>query len=619
MNGPTIRRKVGTLRPSQIIHTFGVGAIVDLPRLCVMVMGLDDWQPRQDGRIAEPRLLAAVQRELGAQVQALIHPPIDPEESAVGKNPFEAAELVGVPVAAFPRWMLCPFCRLLAPVSSGLFELKANPMRPDDTRYVHVNCQKKGKAPTAVPARFVSACARGHLDDFPWVAFVHRNRPGCAGQLRLFEMGATGEAADIVVKCEACVTSRKMSEAFGPSAAEQLPPCSGRRPHLRDFEPACDQRPRPILLGASNSWFPITLTALSIPRAEDRLGNLIEENWVVLEQVTSQEVLEYALKTGQLTDLSEFSKDQVWAALEKARAGASAGETAQDLKVPEWEVLSQPDPSRNGSILQLTPVAPPREYSQLIESVVLVERLREVQALVGFARIESPTDSSDGASVPADKRAPLARKPPTWAPASEIRGEGVFVHFREAAIEEWLKRPAVQEWESTLLAAYRGWRTARNLSPTETGFPGMRLALLHSFSHALMRQLAVECGYSAASIRERLYALSKEDGGPMAGVLFYTAAPDSEGTLGGLVALGRPEFLGRHIEEALARAALCPADPLCAEHRPQVDGTALHGAACHACMFAPETACERGNRFLDRGLLVPTVEREDLAFFPWGE
>ena len=60
---------------------------------------------------------------------------------------------------------------------------------------------------------------------------------------------------------------------------------------------------------------------------------------------------------------------------------------------------------------------------------------------------------------------------------------------------------------------------------------------------------------------------------------------------------------------------LCASDPLCAEHHPIKDGLTLHGAACHACLFLPETSCERGNKYLDRSVLVSTVESEDLAFF----
>jgi hypothetical protein len=137
----------------------------------------------------------------------------------------------------------------------------------------------------------------------------------------------------------------------------------------------------------------------------------------------------------------------------------------------------------------------------------------------------------------------------------------------------------------------------------------------HSFAHALIRQLTLECGYSTASIRERIYSLAPDqDEGPMAGVLLYTAAPDSEGTLGGLVGLGTPELLGRHIDGALEQVQDCASDPLCAEHSGLHDGT-LHEAACHACLFIPETSCERGNKYLDRSVLIPTVNRQELALF----
>ena len=97
-----------------------------------------------------------------------------------------------------------------------------------------------------------------------------------------------------------------------------------------------------------------------------------------------------------------------------------------------------------------------------------------------------------------------------------------------------------------LQQATRNWRARRGLDPNE-GVPTARFVLLHTVSHLLMRQVALECGYSAASIRERLYCRQAGDteGPPMAGILLYTAAPDSEGTLGGLVALVRTSAAGR--------------------------------------------------------------------------
>lgn len=607
--------RVGEVRPSQLLHTFGVGSIIDLPHLSVMVMGLDDWSPAYATEIGEERLLQAVQGQLGPQVKSLRVPPIQPEGS---DNPFDGSAQVGVPVATFPRWMLCPHCRLLAPRDSDLFQLKSDPIRPDRARYVHANCSKAGAPPTVLPARFLVACEKGHLDDFPWHYFVHKGPSTCTGAIRLLELGVSGEAADIMVKCDACEAVRRMSEAFGEEGKQAMPACRGRHPHLRDFdEHGCDQQMKAILLGASNSWFGLTLTALSVPTEVDTLGQLVEAQWVTLEKVTSREVLTAFRAIGQLQPFLHVTDDALWAAIERKRGGggSEAGE-ARSLKAPEWQVFSKPAGAPRLPDFQVTEVPPPADYRQYLRRVVLVEKLREVSACIGFTRITSPGDFAESGDLPEEHRAPLSRRPSLWVPAAEVRGEGIFLQFDEQAIQAWAAQPAAQAFENDAFKAHIRWRRARRLPEPRAGFPGVRYMLLHSFAHALMRQFALECGYTVASIRERIYALPpNDDDGPMAGVLLYTAAPDSEGTLGGLVSLGAPHILGRHIAGALDAMRLCASDPLCAEHTPLTEPQTLHGAACHACLFAPETSCERGNKYLDRSLLVPTVDREGLQFF----
>jgi hypothetical protein len=166
-----------------------------------------------------------------------------------------------------------------------------------------------------------------------------------------------------------------------------------------------------------------------------------------------------------------------------------------------------------------------------------------------------------------------------------------------------------------LRRAHQEWRKRRGLDPA-AGWPGERYVLLHTLAHALINELALECGYAAASIRERIYA--EAPGGerpPMAGLLLYTAAPDAEGTLGGLVRLGQAELAGPLFARALERMRLCAADPMCANHCPDVNEDVLHGAACHACLFVPETSCERGNRYLERATLCETLVGAGIGFF----
>lgn len=430
-------------------------------------------------------------------------------------------------------------------------------------------------------------------------------------ELQFAEEGVGGEAADVRVRCLTCNTGRALSEAFEKT---YVIPCSGRRPQLRDVDPTgCRERMRPILLGASNSWFPISLSALTIPQQTDKLPQKVDEHWALLQKATSIIFLQAWRASNQLNAFAKYTDEQIWAAIEAKRSGGGGGAGSEDLKTPEYRVSTNPSAANSGTWFRVREVPAPAPFSWCFERVVLAERLREIRALIGFTRIESPFDA-DGGAVPADRRGQISRLAPKWVPASETRGEGLFLQFRESEIEKWVKGNATRDAE--FFGAHKQWRALRRIPNPEAGYSGLRFTLLHSFAHSLIRQFALECGYSAASLRERIYSKNPdEEDGPMAGILIYTAAPDSEGTLGGLVALGEPVALGRHIEAALVAMRLCTSDPLCAEHNPPQDGLTRHGAACHACLFASETSCERGNRYLDRSVLVPTVERSDLAFF----
>jgi len=594
---------VGELRPSQLLHTFGVGSTVELPELTTLVLGLDEWPEVLGHAVSEPRLLAAVRAEVGQQVERLLTPPVVPE-----------GESAGVPVAPFPRWLRCPVCNLLAPIDDGLFKLKPDPWRPERTTYVHEGCSKSRsrRPPTAYPARYLMTCANGHLDDFPWVEFVH-GPVACRGTLRLVALGQGGRPGDIQLSCDGCGRRRRLSQAFGIEARPFLPPaCRGRHPHLGVTD-ECTEEPVTILLGASNSWFPVQISALSIPSRAGEIANAVNEAWAELEPLPpGAEMLRYALRNvpglkrlGMLAN--DEGEDAVVEAIEQRRNGLSDGDPT-DLRGPEWDVFCAAGDAPETPEFRLRRVELPRAFADPLADVVLVERLREVSALRGFTRLNAPDDigTRGGAIVR------LARDQPRWLPCSEVRGEGIFLRFREDRVIEWEGQYRASGAATKLRAAHRAWRERRGLDPDE-GWPGERYVLLHSFAHALIREFALECGYTASSIRERIYAAAGEE--PMAGVLLYTAAPDSEGTLGGLVSLGEPDELGPLLRQALERAQLCSSDPLCAEHDPRSDSS-VHVAACHACQFASETSCERGNRFLDRGALIPTLADTNTAYFP---
>jgi hypothetical protein len=182
---------------------------------------------------------------------------------------------------------------------------------------------------------------------------------------------------------------------------------------------------KPMLQGASNLWFPVIISPLSVPQAADDLGRLVEENWAILDKATSIDVLKAFRMIGQLKDLTKYSDDQIWDAIQKKIQGTGEEiEDPDDLKSPEWKVFSNPTKAMESRTFKLRVVVPPTDYAKYFEKIVLVEKLKEVRALVGFTRIMSPRDFDNAAELPADNRAVISRNDPAWLPASETRGEG---------------------------------------------------------------------------------------------------------------------------------------------------------------------------------------------------
>jgi len=582
-------------------------------------MGLDYWDKARCLPLSEPRLLRAIQRAYGGHIQEIRNGPKQPE---TGNNPFPL-DPSGVPTSVFPRWLRCPLCSTLAPLESGLFKLQTEAFRTDRTRYIHEGCQRRGtrtdsSMPAAVPSRFVVACEHGHLEDFPWDSFVHRGSSCSTPRLRLFESGVSGEAADVMVRCESCEKARPMSEAFGRKSDISCAPCNGYHAHLHGSESGCSGQVKTLLIGASNSYFPISVSVLSLPSTTNPIEPLLQRYWPNLASVLEKAEVAFLRRRGELGELDAYSDDQIWEGIERLRNPSDDQPNASDadIKRPEWQMLS----ASHGSILteRLTATAAssvPPAFARFFTKVVLVERFTEVRALVGFTRIESAGDMSELDSIPAERRAPLSRRKSKWVPGVEVKGEGVFIQFNEFELAKWEGKKQVTDRVRSLQLAHSNWCNSRQWMAKKPSAPTARYGLLHTLSHLLMREMGIRCGYGTASLRERIYCASANDNdGPMAGIFIGTSSSDSEGTLGGLVALGQPNVLEEILRAALLRASLCSSDPICASYDPS-QGQKLHGAACHSCSFVPETSCERSNSFLDRALVVETIDALSASFF----
>lgn len=621
-------RRVGAVRPSHLMFTAGVGSLVDLPNFSVLVKGLDSWSYSgvTDYDIDEPRLRAAVNRSL----QRYGRSRIDQLRAAPWLEGGDtdprgfAAQQVGVPVIPFPQWLRCTACNVLAAADSDEFAfVNSNPRAPHEARFVH-DC-KSGK-PLAVAARFTLVCTNGHLDEFPYTAYVHHGQ-ACGKvprpKLRMKDHGGN-QAANVTIECVACGSKRNIREAMGERGRRKLPRCRGRHPHLGTYEPnGCDRDPVLMVAGASNQWFPLTLSALALPKGQGGdIDKLLDDHWPELQTVTDRGQLDFMAGLPAYSFLKQFDADALFAAIVARKQGGeksapSAPEVQADLFGPEWEALSGPVPPP-GDDFALRQVPVPAHLGDFFSDLRQVERLREVRALIGFTRLDAPDPESPEIAT----RVELSRGRQKWVPASEVRGEGIFVRVRDDLMADWVARMEKSPHMEAHREAYGRFRVNRksdrmtsDFDPFQ-GWPGPRYIALHTLSHLLIRTIALECGYSSASLAERIYAGNEQN--PRTGILIYTAVPDSEGTLGGLVSLAEEREFDRIVRRALADARHCSADPLCAERLPHDPEDYLHGAACHVCLFVSETTCERGNRFLDRRFLVPLSGEREPVLTPAG-
>ena len=601
-------KPIGELRRSAAIQTFGPGAVVDFRSkdapISGVVCGLEEWDRnfpppglRNPQTIREERL----QKKLNVKCFRL-----SPVRDPVSAQDKERA-LVAV---RFPQWLQCPKCELIGP------EDKWNSAPGDAARWCTAcTLSSPGRKNVyAVPVRFVTACEHGHLDEFPWHIWV-QHKEGCTNRHGFLQLTSEQAGlAGIILSCPKCQHRRSMDGIFsirGGSSA--IPTCRGRRPWLAAPPETCPvpKTVRVLQRGASNLYFPMLESALSIPPWSDRLQEAIGVLWEPLAASQPDKRAGYVrLLEAELKDVLhefELTPEQLGEEIER-RIHVHENIDTDNLRLEEYRQLSAGVPTAGiDREFEIRPRVVPADIKSTISRLVKVVRLREVRALKGFTRINPPGDPA-GANV-----ASVSLQKLDWLPAIEVRGEGIFLTLNEEMLSSWEERQPVKDRASAINLRYeQDWRARYGKSSSPPREISARFLLVHTFAHAVMRQLTLDCGYSSSALRERLYVDRGET--PMAGLLIYTASSDDDGTLGGLQRQGDPERAGRIITAAIQAQKWCSSDPLCIQDvlAPR-DGFSL--AACHACVLAPETACEEFNWFLDRAMLVGTPTDCDIGFF----
>lgn len=623
MNGKPKVPPAGELRQSQLITTFGPGAMVDLPDHSVVIGGLDHWSfSGERRRIFEDRLETRLRTMLALKELALYAPP-------VAEDGDEGRGRSGVTAFMFPAWFVAQAETSYRDGGGRVY--RSRPL-------IHFSGLIEGKYEDrdrkrhpVVPVRFVQGCRNGHLSDLAWRTFAHGAAGACRGQLFLDEGGTGGDLGDIFVRCAGC-GARRVLGLVKLDKSRVLGACRGERPWLgeaaRERCRAADgaqggagsgedaERNRLLVRSASNAYFAQVLSVISIPDRGARLRRAVDEHWEDdLQYEESEEDVRRLRKRRPkiAASLEGFSDEEVFGELQRRRAppGPEASLKEVEIETLLSDAEFPDDPDYSAQVRPVTGLSP--TLGARIGRLVLLHRLREVQVQIGFTRFEAVTPDIegeiDGGLALGVQRAALALDT-KWLPAIENRGEGVFIGVRPEAIRDWLARDEVKRRGEQLHAGFNAWVRARRLPPSVKP-PGLPYVMLHSLAHLLITAVSLECGYSASSIRERIYAGRKGYG-----VLLYTGTSGSEGTLGGLVQVG--QRIEQHLRAALELGRLCSSDPLCAQHRPESrdEDRYLHGAACHGCLLIAEPSCERRNELLDRALVVPTVDCAGAAFFP---
>ncbi|MGZ3140534.1 DrmB family protein [Lentzea chajnantorensis] len=623
----------GVIRRAQLIAPFGVGAMTILADgTSVIAAGLDHWFSTPEHSFLDETEFDVSEWRLQQQlkVSGFKLPP----DYRSGSNSGGPQANIGltVPYLRFPTWSFCPMSRCK--------RLEHHPLSMKD----RPECPDLSHADDKYPSRmvqvsFVAICEDGHIMDFPWRQWVHRSiSTQCDGVLRLLSTGGgTLDGQRVTCSCDIAPRTLRDVTMVTPNGSSRLSTnlepgvdflCEGLMPwHGQESgqqTSRCGTQVQASLRGASNVYFAQVASSIYLPEHTDGVRQGID----LLSDLEINSKLSAAIDFGVTVTLEQLriwsgkrsttlSDDDLQEALNLVTASltkttlkvTSPPEVSeQDFRRPEYQFLRDGSEDRSLRGRSVAPEEYGDDLSDWLMRVTLVDRLRETRALWGFSRVHAtPPSKERGKSL---LRTDAMNSSNQWLPAYKVYGEGIYLEFDEGRLSRWESRQEVVDHVRKLVdRAAASSRGGSHVAPLTA-----RLVLLHTFAHVLINQLIFECGYSSASLRERLFV--SQAPGPMAGILVYTASGDSEGTMGGLVRMARPGRLEAVLRSARENASWCAADPVCMELGESGQGPeSCNMAACHSCALLPETACEEFNRFLDRGTLVGTVDQPAVGFF----
>lgn len=606
------------LRRSSIISLFGPGSIIDFLSEGIAVSGIatgleawDEsfsdtgrWKPQ---RIREPRL------EKKLEVINFRLPPVLESEFSRTKPDLRRLRAV-----RFPTWLQCPKCEFIKPIRRWKKD-------PGKAYRFCPRCSDKTNGDVrefVVPVRFVLACKSGHLDEFPWDWWV-QHKPDCKTQkgdnfekhegllLKSEKPGLAG----LILSCPECKKSRSMDGVFSNDIWKRFNKCRGRRPWLTAGQETCKElHPIALQRGASNLYFPAIESALSIPPWSDLLQETLGDLLKILMGVEKNNDRIKFIELHRREFFDDILKELDMTAVELSSIVEKRNKSYEDirtdnLKYEEYRQFTSgmAFQSHKDKEFETRYERVPSHLSDYISNIIRAVRLREVRVLKGFTRINPPSD------IETKNIVQMSKRKLDWLPGIEVRGEGIFIELNSDKLIDWENNIKVKRRVEKCNEKFLQDLQERYGEKPEHYKPiTPRFMLCHTLAHVLMSQLTLECGYSAADLKERIYA--EEGELEMAGLLIYTASTDADGTLGGLERQGKAGRFQEVLINGLKSVEWCSSDPLCISDSMNAIES-YSSSVCHACCLAPETACESFNRFLDRGLIIGDTKNEGVGYF----
>ena len=589
------------IRPSQIIGSFGPGSIYDNQLDSMIIMGLDHWKPDKFKVERDEILLQEIKKDKFSNLDSLY-------SMSSSKDPEDPGT---IPIRSFPTWGFCPKCDKL--VSERNYS-NGNGMHCDSDECLDRKDKDKTPLPSTYPVRFVTACTNGHLDEFPWYEWVHKThglRDKCSknqAKLYLIYDPKTLSLDSQEVSCKSCeAPNHSMKYALSKDGIRDNLgfKCHGNRPWL-DKNGKCGTDDDPMYMqgifkGASNIYFPIKRSTVTIPPFSDELSEkIIDSKEDISETKNSSYYEDWMIDHFKLRPKfpnSHYTTDDV---KQKILQMEKIVEDLKSVTIRELEFqqLNSGENFNDKEFVTEKIEDMTDKFKKYFDKIILVKKTRVLSALIGFTRLDSDSDSTQ-------KFSSISKESPRWLPVLENRGEGIFFSFNNRELNEW-------QIGTDVKTRFKNIMTVQDESKIDSDDPchTPKYVFLHTLSHILIKSLATISGYNTASFSERLYCDEK-----MAGIFIYTASASSDGALGGLVELGRKNEnkLWVLIENAKNTSTLCSCDPLCST-QPLEKIQGFNGAACHACTILPETSCEKMNQLLDRDMIDNTFRDKNLGF-----